>query len=109
MLSERKILNETTMPPPFFQVKWSVPKHPFIKASCFCCALPIKKNINLVDTGPSIENFLLNLVPRGLLFFRKECYGHCQMKAHTTKDDKLQQYNTLPFGSDELKKNMKLG
>ena len=25
------------------------------------------------------------------------------MTAHTTKDDKLQQYNTLPFGSDELK------
>ena len=27
------------------------------------------------------------------------------MMAHTTKDDKLQQYNTLPFGSDELKKH----
>jgi hypothetical protein len=27
------------------------------------------------------------------------------MTAHTTKDDKLQQYNTLPFGSDKLKKN----
>jgi len=27
------------------------------------------------------------------------------MTAPTTKDDKLRQYNTLPFGSDELKKH----
>jgi hypothetical protein len=40
-----------------------------------------------------------------VFFFKKECYGHWQMTAPTTKDDKLQQYNTLPFGSDELKKH----
>jgi hypothetical protein len=38
-------------------------------------------------------------------FFRKECYGHWQMTAPTTKDDKLQQYNMLPFRSDEFKKH----
>ena len=75
-----------------------------LKALCFSCALSITKQYKFGRGQRAINwKFPMKFGSRGPVFFRKECYGHRQMTAPTTKDDKLRQYNTLPFGSDELK------